>query len=63
MSKETQNNYPNIQNNVRIELLKIVYRHDRNSEDAVARAKVLEQYVKNGAPDNGSDGKAKHTAP
>jgi hypothetical protein len=30
---------------IRIELLKLVHRHDRKAEDAIAKAVELEQYV------------------
>jgi len=40
------------QQQLRVELLKVVHRHDRSADDAVAKAKVLEVYV------TGDDAKA-----
>lgn len=34
---------------VRVECMKIAYRHDRKPEDAVVRAKELEMYITGGA--------------
>ena len=34
----------------RLELIKLVYRHDRTPEDAIERAKKLEEYL-NGDPE------------
>jgi hypothetical protein len=43
---------------LRIELLRLTYTHGRDASEAVDRAKVLEQYVSDGAvltPDSESD--------
>lgn len=52
------------QHQLRVELLKVVYRHDRSADDAVVRAKSLEQYVTgDDAKAPSSDGQGEPDAP
>lgn len=52
------------QHQLRVELVKVAYRHDRSADDAVARAKVLENYVTgDDAKAPSSDGQGEPDAP
>jgi hypothetical protein len=51
MSEPKQNNAQNltIEHKIRLECLKITYRHDKTSDDAISKAKSLAIYVMDGA--------------
>lgn len=50
----------------RLELLKLVHRHDRDAKTLIGRARELEEYVngESSAPEkSGGDGQGEHKAP